>query len=243
MIGVVLAAGNGIRLKNSQNSQVCKPLIQVDHTPLIHFSLENLRKLHIDRACIVVGSEGDRIREAIGDNYQGIAVTYATQQEQKGLIHALMQAVIQASLDAPILLQLSDEIILHLRSQDIENTIQAGRVAFFCGVTREENPDKIRGNYAVTVQEDQTLHHCQEKPKVVTNVWKGTGFCYFSREAVALLKGSYCWETNQPRELCDYLNLLVESRYRGVALEIGQREFNINTAADLAEAEAALRQT
>ena len=61
MIGIILAAGNGSRLKHSTRENLCKPLLEINQKPLIWYSLENCLLLGIDRVCVVVGKEGEAI--------------------------------------------------------------------------------------------------------------------------------------------------------------------------------------
>ena len=241
MVGIILAAGDGTRLKNSRKSNRCKPLTEANKMPLIVFSLENLRKLKAERACIVVGKEAEQVKQAIGNTYKGLAVQYILQPEPKGLIHALMCAVTAREIDEPIVLQLADEIFINLKTERILQCIHAGEYDFFCGVTPEDDPAKIKANYAVRTDADSILRSCEEKPAVVVNNMKGTGLCFFGRNALRLLKRRYCPESNCPRELCDYMNLLIGEGQRGLVLPVGEKEFNINTEAELTEAEMALQ--
>lgn len=239
MIGIILAAGNGSRLKHSTRENVCKPLLEINQKPLIWYSLENCLLLGIDRVCVVVGKEGEAIRQAVGSSYKGMPVHYVSQQEQKGLIHALMQALAMPENETAVLLQLSDEIFINLRSDQILQTIDEGQWDFICGVTPEADREKIKGNYSVQTAAGR-LQKCTEKPSVVTNSIKGTGFCYFSASSIRLLKKTYDENQNTPCDLCAYMNLLIRENRQGIALTIAEKEFNINTAADIADAEQAL---
>lgn len=240
MIGIILAAGNGTRLKTSRNNNACKPLTEINNTPLIMYSLENLRKMKIDQAWIVVGKEGELIKQAIGNTYKDLSLCYIPQFEQKGLIHALMCALTALEADAPVVLQLSDEIFVNIQTENILRSIHSGNYDFLCGITLEEDPEKIKSNYSVELDRNNIIMHCTEKPVVVTNNIKGTGFCYFSTVAVQFLKLRYNSESNQPRDLCDYMNMLIQENQKGLALQIAEKEFNINTSADFIEAQQAL---
>lgn len=243
MIGVILAAGDGTRLKNSCNKNVCKPLAEIHGLPLISFSLENLIKLNAEKVCIVVGKEGDLIRRAIGDSYKGLRVCYALQSEQRGLVHAFMQALSAMETDESVVLQLADEIFTGLKAEAILRSIHTERTDFFCGITYENDPERIKRNYGLEINADGTINSCTEKPRTVKNNMKGTGFCYFGKKAVSLLKRDYDIESNRPRDLCDYVNYLIRENQRGFALHIAEKEFNINAAEDIAEAQQALEIT
>lgn len=235
MIGVILAAGDGKRLKKSSNEDSCKPLIKVNGKRLIEYSLDNLIELHIDKAFIVVGKEGDLIQRVLGNEYKGLQIFYVIQDKQTGLIDAFVQAVDAIGYGETVILQLSDEIFTELKAADIRKCIEEGAYEFYCGITFEDNAEKIKNNYSVDSDSDYCITKCVEKPVVVTNNFKGTGFCSFTREALMFLKDKK--ENDSLIDLCDYINFLLSKGKKGLALEIAKKEFNVNTFADLLEAQ------
>lgn len=241
MIGVILAAGDGTRLKKSTGQDICKPLRKINNTYLIEFALNNLIELSVTEVYIVVGKQGNLIKDAIGDKYQGLEIHYVCQREQKGLMNALVQALKVIEKDETVILQLSDEIFVGLNTEAIKSALKDGTSDFYCGVTFEENPQKIKNNFSVEMDENSVLVKCIEKPQVVTNNIKGTGFTIFSGKVQKLIKETYKSEPNKLYDLCDSSNYLTASGYIGSALFVAEREFNINTASDLNEAERFLK--
>lgn len=237
MVGVILAAGDGTRLAKSTGQDICKPLRKINDTYLIEFALNNLIDLSADEVYIVVGKQGNLIENVIGDNFKGLKINYVCQQEQKGLINALVQALKVIDNDDTVLLQLSDEIFVELNIEAIKNELEAESFDFYCGITTEENPEKIKNNFSVETDENSLLKKCIEKPQVVTNNIKGTGFTIFSGTVQKLIKEEYEIQPDKLHDLCDSFNYLVANGYRGLALNIAKREFNINTLSDLTEAE------
>ncbi len=237
MVGVILAAGDGKRLKNSKNEACCKPLIKINEKNLIAYALDNLVQLKVTKAYIVIGKEGDLIKNTIGDKYENIALNYVEQQEQNGLVDAFVQALKVIGNDETVVLQLADEIFVDLQSEAIKNALKDEKFDFYCGITYDENPEKIKNNFSVEIDSDSLLVKCIEKPKVVTNNIKGTGFSIFSDVTVKIIKEIYETKTNTLFDLCDCFNYLVKSGYCGLAIMVAKKEFNINTVADLIEAE------
>lgn len=236
MIGVILAAGNGTRLNNSTGEVSCKALRKVAGKHLIEFALDNLIKLNIDKVCIVVGQEGNLIKDTVGYGYRGLEISYVFQKQQKGLINALMQAIDFIGKNEDIVLQLADEILIGFKSENIKSAIYDNFIDFHCGVTYEEDAQKIKNNFSVEIYGDSIIQKCTEKPKVTVNNIKGTGFCVFKDSALDLLNNIYDEDKNTPNDLCDYMNKLIESGNKGKILVVAEKEFNINTAADLEEA-------
>ncbi len=237
MVGVILAAGDGTRLKESTGQDICKALRKINNKYLIEFALDNLIALEANETYIVVGKQGDLIRTAIGDKYKSLNVLYVCQPQQKGLMNAFVQALKTMDCDETVILQLSDEIFIELQTESIKNAIKTEEADFYCGVTFEENPEKIKNNFSVETNDDSLLIKCTEKPQVVTDNIKGTGFSIFNGKTQKMITETYETEPDMLYDLCDCFNYLVASGYRGLTLNVAKKEFNINTVLDLTEAE------
>lgn len=236
MIGIILAAGDGTRLKSSPGEERCKVLQKVNNTHLIEFALKNLIILNVTNALVVVGKYGDLIKSVIGDEYKGLKITYVHQSQQIGLVNAFVQALKQMRDMDDVILQLADEIFVDFKSENVKKLIKANEYDFYCGVTYETNREKIKANYSVETDENLLIKKCTEKPVVVENNIKGTGFCIFKSEALQYLKNRYNETDNIPNDLCDYMNCLVAEDRKGFVFCLAESEFNINTVSDLAEA-------
>lgn len=89
MQAVILAAGRGRRLQ-PLTDHIPKPLIQVGHKRLIEHTLDALPKV-ITHIHIVVNYLEDHIKEAIGHTWNGIPITYTTQDPLNGTAGAIHQ--------------------------------------------------------------------------------------------------------------------------------------------------------
>ena len=238
MIGVILAGGDGTRLKTSTGQDICKSLRKINDKHLIEFALDNLIETGVEKAYVVVGKQGDLIKDALGDAYGNIAIEYVHQPQQIGLVNAFVQALNVINCDEPIILQLADEIFVNLNAEVIKNAFKTDDVAFYCGVTPEENVDKIKNNFSVETDEKSFLVKCTEKPEIVVNNIKGTGFSIFSGEAWKIIKEKYESDPYNFSDLCDCFTYFTASGYKGLVFNVAEREFNINTSSDLLEAES-----
>lgn len=240
MVGVILAAGDGKRLKESRQEDCCKPLIKIKGKRLIEYALDNLVELEADKAYIVVGKEGNLIKKILGDQYNGLELFYVVQPEQLGLINAFTYAINIIGCSETVVLQLSDEIFVGLEIEKIKNCIKDGAYDFYCGVTFEEDPEKIKKNFSVDVYDEGIIRKCVEKPTNIVNNIKGTGFCVFNSEALKLLNNKKDKEVELLHDLCDYINYMIVKGNKGLAFCIARKEFNINTFADLFEVQSFL---
>ena len=75
MQAIILAAGMGKRLgEYTKNNTKC--MVPVNGTRLIDRLLGQLSKLHLNRVVIVVGYEGKKLMDYLGDSYQGLKIEY-----------------------------------------------------------------------------------------------------------------------------------------------------------------------
>ncbi|MFC6955380.1 bifunctional sugar-1-phosphate nucleotidylyltransferase/acetyltransferase [Halorubellus litoreus] len=98
MQAVVLAAGEGTRIRPLSRTQA-KPMLPVGDGPLVERTMASAVDAGADELVLVVGYEGDDVREHFGDSYRGTPVKYAEQTEQRGTAHAVKAAA--DHLDGP----------------------------------------------------------------------------------------------------------------------------------------------
>lgn len=82
---VILAAGLGTRMKSS----IPKVLHRIYDKPLLQYCLETVSRLNPSRTVVVLGREGEKIRESIGSPPR---VSLAMQPKQLGTANALLAA-------------------------------------------------------------------------------------------------------------------------------------------------------
>ncbi|MCB9224840.1 MAG: NTP transferase domain-containing protein [Crocinitomicaceae bacterium] len=80
---IVLAGGLGTRLR-STIGEIPKPLAPVNDHPFLHYLFEYLKKNQINVAILSVGYKWEMIHEIFGDNYLGIEIKYAVEEEPLG---------------------------------------------------------------------------------------------------------------------------------------------------------------
>ena len=87
---LILAAGEGSRLKTHARQKVLQPIAGI---PLLGRILQNLMEAGIQKVHIVVGYEGHNVREEIGKAYCGLEINYLTAQNwEKGNLYSFMEA-------------------------------------------------------------------------------------------------------------------------------------------------------
>ena len=106
IVGVILAAGKGSRIK-PLNFEFPKPLLPVCNKPIIQYQIEEMKSLGINEVYIVVGHLGGKIKKYFGNGKKlGVNITYVKQKERLGIAHAVGQ--LEPYIKDPFLLFLGD---------------------------------------------------------------------------------------------------------------------------------------
>ena len=241
MVGVILAAGNGKRLAAELGMEQCKSLLSLEGKKLIYYSLENLSLLGAEMIYVVVGKYAEEVMRTIGESYNGIPVTYLIQKQPIGIVNALMKAL--PIINDDFIIQLSDEVFVGNRSTSLKQQWKNREDDFFCGIIEEDDKEKIKDNYSVSTDDNMRLISCVEKPSVVENNFKGTGYCIFSKECIALCRNCYGNELPADANLCDYMNLLIKTGKTGKCVIVADKEANVNTIYDFEYARKIIKKT
>jgi len=119
MQAVILAAGRGTRMKELTET-IPKPLLLVLGKSLLEHKLAALPD-EVDEVIIVVGYQGDQIKERLGDSAHGKKIRYVVQEKLDGTAGALWKA--QPLLQGQFLVLMADDIYSR---EDIEKCMRNG---------------------------------------------------------------------------------------------------------------------
>ncbi|MBM2849508.1 MAG: glmU, partial [Anaerolineales bacterium] len=235
---VILAAGQGTRMKSSRP----KVLHRLGGQPLVEYALAAAQSLTDQRPVLVIGHGADAVRSALGER-----VVYVAQAEQLGTGHAVQQAapllkgrsdyVVVTYSDMPLIRVESLHALAETQARHLGPltmlTVMASHPSDFGRVVRDET-----GKVLAIVEVAQAT----PEQKRIIELNPGA-YCF---------KADWLWAT-LPRlplspkgeyYLTDLIGLAV-AEGGDVATVVSEDEaeaIGINTRAQLAEAEAALRQ-
>jgi choline kinase len=109
--GVVLAAGYGSRLTGLARRTDPKPLTPIAGRPLLFRTLDSLQTAGCGRAVVVLGYGADRIREAIGAEYDGaLEVTFA-HNDRYDLSNGISVLAARPYVEGPFVLTMADHVL------------------------------------------------------------------------------------------------------------------------------------
>ncbi len=233
MHGVVPAAGEGTRLRPLTEGRP-KPLVEVAGRPLLAHVLDQSVELGVEGLVVIVGYEGDQVREAFGDAHRGVPVAYVEQPEPVGLADAVRRA--EPHVDGDFVVMNGDNVF----DADLSGLLDRHREADADAtlLVDEATADEAAATGVLRFDDDGALEGVVEKPvdPPSTRVTRG---CYvFSPvafHACHLVRPSARGE----HELSDAVDLLLAAGRPVETVGFEGRCVNVNTPEDL-EAAAAL---
>jgi UDP-N-acetylglucosamine diphosphorylase/glucosamine-1-phosphate N-acetyltransferase len=156
MIAVILAAGEGSRLKPFTITRP-KVMIPVGNKPILEYVIAALRESGIIDIIIVVGYKREKIMDYFGDGHAwGVNITYVEQSPQLGTAHALRQAADQ--ITDHFLLVNGDTVV---NASDIKQIMNA-EICDAAMLTIHASPAK---KYGVVETNNGLVKNILEKPK------------------------------------------------------------------------------
>lgn len=154
---VVLAAGEGTRMGPLTETRP-KPTLPVGEVSLVEQTLAATAAAGASSFVIVIGYRGDAVRELVGDSYQGIPVTYVTQETRVGTADAVRCAR-PALADDPFVVCNAD--CLYGAYGDTDQLARLYETVPAVGSYRVENPEQY-GVFETT--DDGRVTRVVEKP-------------------------------------------------------------------------------
>jgi glucose-1-phosphate thymidylyltransferase len=183
--GIILAGGSGTRLRPLTDF-FCKQLLPVYDKPMIYYPLSTLMLLGIKEVLIISTPKDTPIlEEAIGSGDQwGISITYAVQEEPRGLVEAFIIAEEFIGTD-PVCLMLGDNI-LHMAGLGRELAV-CGRLqegAYIIGIPSME-PHRFG---VIEYDENENVISLEEKPEHPKSDMASIGLYFYDNTVVEKAK-------------------------------------------------------
>ncbi len=234
---VVLAAGEGKRMKSEKSKVVFKVLGK----EMVNRVIDEATAAGVDKVCVVVGHKAEMVMAAVGDRAQ-----FVTQSEQKGTGHAVMQAkdfiaecenVMILAGDTPLITAetLKNAIAFHTENGN-SCTVLTAKVDNPFGYGRIIRDDC--GNVSKIVEQKDA----DESEKAVCEINSGM-YCFKSSELLEALDGLTNNNAQGEYYLTDTLAIMKDKALKvgACVVENAVEISGVNDRLQLAEAEKVMR--
>lgn len=187
---IIPVAGKGTRLR-PHTLLIPKTLINVADRKIIDYIMGITKDIEVDEYIFIVGYLGEHIEEYIKKSYPKVNKRFITQEDPKGLAHAISLTQEYLSPDDKVLIILGDLIFF----ADIKKVIyETPEGEHRIGVMNVEDPHK----YGVVVleKEGKYIKEMVEKPSKPISNLAISGIYYFSKSKPLLDCINYIIENN-----------------------------------------------
>ncbi len=213
MKGIILAGGNGTRLRPLTNA-TSKQLLPIYDKPLIFYPLSSLMELGIkDIALIVKSKEKDNFFSLLGDGKKfGVEITYLIQDEPNGLAEAFIIAE-KFIGTSNVTLILGDNIFYgDALKNSLSEKFTHGAKIFCCKVNDPER-------YGVAKVSGEKVIEIIEKPNEFISDFAVTGIYVYDNSVIKKSKALVPSKRGE-LEITDLNNLYIqEGKLRGTFLD------------------------
>ncbi len=234
MQALVPAAGEGTRLRPLTANRP-KGLVEVAGRPLLAHVFETLADLPVDEIVVVIGYEGEMIRDHFGDSFGSLPLSYVEQPERRGLAHAVELAA--GELDGDFVLHNGDNVADANLADLVDR--HRGTDAIGTALVESVTPERAAKGGVFDTDADGAIAGLVEKPADPPSTLIPRGIWVFDRRIVhacALVQPGRTGE----RELSDAVDLCLSAGWALETVELEGWCWNLNTAADIDAVETRL---
>ncbi|MNH88553.1 Bifunctional protein GlmU [compost metagenome] len=240
IMAIVLAAGQGKRMK----SKLYKVLHPVCGKPMVGHVVETLQKINTSRTLVVVGYGAEAVQ-----TYLGNQVEYATQEQQLGTGHAVLQAQAALGQEDGITIVICGDTPL-ITEQTLLKMIELHQHSAAAATVLTANLDQpqgygriIRDGSSGLVNKIVEQKDCTEEEALVTEINTGT-YCFSNKQLFEAL--SLITNNNVQNEyyLTDVISILANQgeTIQASCMEDVSESIGVNDRIALAEAERLLKE-
>jgi len=231
VVGVILAAGKGTRMAPF-SSRFPKPLLPICNRPILEYQIEYMKNAGIQDVIIVIGHLGFAIARHFGDGEAfGIKIRYVEQEETLGIAHAVGR--LEPYISSPFLLFLGDIFFITEDLSVMISLLFQQQASAVLAVKEEEDPEAIKRNFAVLLNEQAHVKRVIEKPRYVTNSIKGCGLYLFDLHIFDAIRRTPRTAMRDEYEITDAIQILVDDGYPVVASHVVKKDMNVSYPHDL----------
>jgi dTDP-glucose pyrophosphorylase len=202
--------------------------------PILHYVLDNMRRLGVRDIIFVVGSSGAIIEKYFGDGTDfGVRIKYFRQLRPQGIAHAV--GLLEQSISNNFFVALGDDLTVASNLSEMKNLFYSRRACAVEAVVREDDVPTLRRTCCVEMDLDGRIKDLTEKPQNPSSNIRGCGLYLFNERIFDYIRMTKKSRVRNEKEITDTLRLMASD---GLAygLKMDGTNVNINTSADLLRA-------
>ncbi len=241
MLGILLAAGKGSRLKGLYQNIPNKGLLPLHGVCLMDYGLRMMIAAGVDRVIVVVGYQYQNIVDHVKQCFPDLPAAFVLQTPLRGIADAI-RCCLPFIDNTPFLMGLADEILFAPDLERMVDRFSDSGLSGICGVVKAP-PEQIQRAYTMNLNENMEILHIIEKPKPdeVFNDFCGTGCCLIRPELAKMVLSAPKNPFRGEYEMAGWFMTGLKQGLRMVAVEVAEKYFNINTKEEHARVEALLK--
>lgn len=231
MVGVILAAGKGSRMRQLPTN-LPKPALPILGKPIVHYQLEMMAKMGIKKAIVVIGQRGSEIVHAIEDMpATGVSVEFVEQEDPQGIANSLGR--LENQIDGPFILFLGD-IYFHAPNivAILEEFSKPG-VRAVLGAIHEEDEAVIAKNFCILSDAEGRATRVIEKPRFPSSNLKGVGVYVFDRVVFDAIRRTPKTALRNEYEITESIQIMIDDGHHVRPCACIEADLNITDPKDL----------
>jgi len=231
IVGVILAAGKGTRMEPF-SMHYPKPILPVCNKPLLYYQIELMKALGIERIIIVIGHLGHEITRSFGNgDCLGPKIEYIEQRETLGIAHALGK--LEPHISSPMLLSLGDIFLVTENIESMKEKMTDDDAGAVLAIKHEEDPDAIKRNFTVTLDDNGIVKRVIEKPRHVNTPIKGCGLYLFTQHVFDAIRRTPRTAMRDEYEITDTIQIIIDDGYPVMTADVVKWDMNVTYPADV----------
>ena len=167
---IIPVAGEGTRLRPHTQTKP-KPILKVAGKAIIGYILDSIRSLRPEKIILVLGHQGEKIKQFVLKNYPDMTFDFVYQKERRGLGDAIFKSIYILDENDAVLILLGDTIF----NVNYKKIIDKHKN--FVGVKETNEPER----FGIVEIKDRKIVNVIEKPKKPPNNLAIVGLYYFER--------------------------------------------------------------
>ncbi len=230
-VGVILAAGKGTRMAPF-SEHYPKPILPVCNQPLLEHQIALMKSAGISKVYILIGHKGFEITKRLGDGgHLGINIQYIEQTKMLGIAHAIGH--LENHIDKPFLLFLGDIYFVPNDINAMMEIYQQTETDAVLAVIEEQEPEAIKKNYSVQIDDNNMVKRVIEKPRYTKNNLKGIGAYLFNLTIFDAIRRTPRTAMRDEYEITEAIQVLIDDgAHVKISLSI-KEDINLTFPSDL----------